>query len=347
MGIFDLVTSLAIQTYWEEINDQREPYWAESKFPNAKQMDDELKWIKGRNEVPVVLRPSAYDVQVLPRLRNEISAIAMKMPFFKESYYIDEELRKQLIRLQAGADSQYAEFVLLRVFNDIAKLITAAAAQRERMRMSLLTTGTIAFNSNGQAIELDYGLDAGQFQNAANPWSDTTNATPLADIQAALDYIQENSDVEGTEMLLNRVTLRYLMQNDEIMKGIYAVNAFAQATNIVNQASVQQYLSTNYGINIIVYNKQYRDEQEVQHKYMPDNLVVFMPSGTLGQTVFCPTPEETDLLGRVAQDVSIVDTGVAITTMVKQDPVNVETKVSMSCLPSFPGASGIVILDVA
>lgn len=347
MGIFDLVTSLAIQTYWEEINDQRESYWAESKFPNAKQMDNELKWIKGKNEVPVVLRPSAYDVQVLPRLRNEISAIAMKMPFFKESYYIDEELRIQLIRLQSGADSQYAEFVLLRVFNDIAKLITAAAAQRERMRMSLLTTGTIAFNSNGQAIELDYGLDAGQFQNAAVGWSNTATATPLLDIQTALDYIQANSDVEGTEMLLNRVTLRYLLQNEEIMKGIYAVNAFAQATNIVNQSSVAQYLSTNYGISIVVYNKQYKDEQEVQHKYMPDNLVVFMPSGTLGQTVFCPTPEETDLMGRVAQDVSIVDTGVAITTMIKQDPVNVETKVSMSCLPTFPGAAGIVILDVA
>lgn len=45
--------------------------------------------------------------------------------------------------------------------------------------------------------------------------------------------------------------------------------------------------------------------------------------------------------------VSIVDTGVAITTMKHDDPVNVETKVTMICLPSFEQADQVYILDTS
>ena len=45
-------------------------------------------------------------------------------------------------------------------------------------------------------------------------------------------------------------------------------------------------------------------------------------------------------------NVAIVDTGVAVTTSKLVDPVNVETKVSQVCLPSFEAADQIVIADV-
>ena len=59
------------------------------------------------------------------------------------------------------------------------------------------------------------------------------------------------------------------------------------------------------------------------------------------------SPEESDLLSSGVANVSITDTGVAITTMPKSDPVNVETKVSMISLPSFEAADQIFIADVA
>ena len=49
--------------------------------------------------------------------------------------------------------------------------------------------------------------------------------------------------------------------------------------------------------------------------------------------------------GKVAT-VSITDTGVAVTTIEKADPVNVETKVTMICLPSFESANSVIIADV-
>ena len=51
------------------------------------------------------------------------------------------------------------------------------------------------------------------------------------------------------------------------------------------------------------------------------------------------------MTGSVA-NVTITDTGVAVTTMKKLDPVNVETKVTMICLPDFPTADQVYIYDV-
>jgi phage tail sheath gpL-like len=48
--------------------------------------------------------------------------------------------------------------------------------------------------------------------------------------------------------------------------------------------------------------------------------------------------------GSVA-NVSITYTGVAVTTVQKADPVQVETIVSMICLPSFESADQVYILD--
>ena len=45
--------------------------------------------------------------------------------------------------------------------------------------------------------------------------------------------------------------------------------------------------------------------------------------------------------------VAITDTGVAVATHGQFDPVNVETKVSMICLPSFEAADQIIIADVS
>ncbi|MNJ05565.1 hypothetical protein D3C73_1669570 [compost metagenome] len=48
-----------------------------------------------------------------------------------------------------------------------------------------------------------------------------------------------------------------------------------------------------------------------------------------------------------AANVTITDTGVAVTTVKATDPVNVETKVTMICLPSFEAADQVCMIDVA
>lgn len=79
---------------------------------------------------------------------------------------------------------------------------------------------------------------------------------------------------------------------------------------------------------------------------MPDDTFVMFPSGQLGTGWFGTTPEQSDLMSGNAANVSITDTGVAVTTSKKVDPVNVVTKVSMIYLPSFEQADKVLIASV-
>lgn len=76
-----------------------------------------------------------FDAGVVPRPRIGFDRLSAEMPFFKESTYIDEELRQQLNMVLETENTAYIDSVLNRVFNDEVRLIEAARARREMMRM--------------------------------------------------------------------------------------------------------------------------------------------------------------------------------------------------------------------
>lgn len=346
MSIYDLITSTELQAYWDELTRERAPYWGETKFPNRRVDGLDLKWIKGRSGIPIVLRPSAFDVNVIPRNRAGLEMISTQMPFFKESYYIDEELRQKLILIMAANNTNMTTMIMERIFDDATTLIEAAAVARERMRMGLLTTGVLAFAANGQAFEYDYSLDPDQMRDSTVAWENVATADPVADIQSALDYLETISDEQPTQILMNRTTFRWMKATDAVKNGIYALNSLLTGISTISDAVVIDYINNMLGLELVVYNKTFKDESETTQKFVPDGVVTIMPGGNLGYTCFGTTPEEADLMNSNAANVSIVDTGVAVTTMVKADPVSVETKVSQICMPSFERADSIVILDV-
>ena len=96
MTIFELVTSDQITAYWESQAQNRKPYLGDELFPSQQKLGLNIKWIKGSQGLPVVLKPSAYDVAAKKRDRIGFDKLSMDMPFFKEATYIDEELRQEL-----------------------------------------------------------------------------------------------------------------------------------------------------------------------------------------------------------------------------------------------------------
>ena len=113
----------------------------------------------------------------------------------------------------------------------------------------------------------------------------------------------------------------------------------------ISDKKLSQYLLDELGIVLKVNPYKYKDEKGVTTPYMPTDTVVLFPDGALGKTWFGTTPAESDLMASKVANVSITDTGVAVTTVEKADPVNVETIVSMICLPDFPMADQVYILD--
>ena len=344
MNIFDLVQSNQLTAFWEGLNQDEAPYPCEELFPDNKKRGLSLQWIKGSRGLPVVLKTSAFDTFAVPRPRIGFEKLTAEMPYFKESSYIDEELRQELNMVLETGNQAYIDSVLNRVFDDEMRLLRGAAASRERMRMMALTTGIVSMANNGQSFSYDYGIPATHKTTVTTSWSNLTTSDPIEDIRALKEKIQDDTGAEVVRAMVDGKTWRYVRNNEKINKSIFVLS---NGQGTVSDARLRDFIMEEIGIDVIVNDKRYVDERGATQKFMPADTFVMFPAGQLGSTWFGTTPAESDLMGGQAANVSITDTGVAVTTAQKVDPVNVETIVSQICLPSFEMADQVGIIDTA
>lgn len=309
MSIFDLVTAPELTAYWEEMTKDRAPYLGETLFPSRKKLGLDLKWIKGSAGVPIVLKPSAFDAAAVPRPRIGFDKLSAQMPFFKESTYIDEELRQQLNMVLETGNQAYIDSIMGQVFNDEVRLLEAAQARREMMRMSALTTGAISIIANGQEYTYDYGVPATHKATVSKSWSDPA-ADIIGDIRGWQDKVEQDTGVKPTRAVCDNIVWANIKKNAAISKAIYVI---AGGGVTVSDARAKAYLLEELELEVTVYTKMYTNDTGSQVRYMPADTFVLFPTGNLGNTWFGTTPEESDLLGAAATNVSITDTGVAVT----------------------------------
>lgn len=354
-SIFEIFESKAIASYWEDINANKPNENLGIKyFPVSKQTGLTLGWIKGRNNLPVALQPSAFDTKATLRDRIGVKELSTEMPFFREAMRIGEKDRQDIETLLAKGD-KFAEPVILRIFDDMKNLVEGALVQSERMRMSLLSTGTIgitASEESGRTVAYNYNYDTDGTWATNNKvellsgatWTTTDAATsnPLEDILDAIETLAETRGIIAKEILMNTTTFRGLLASESIKK---AMNPLGAAGIIVNRATLKKFIEDTTGLTIVLYDRMYKDEQGQDVKYFPDGYATLLPEGGLGNTWYGTTPEEFDLMGgNTTADVSIVNTGIAITSVKEPHPVNVQTIVSEIVLPSFEGMDSIYVI---
>lgn len=342
MSIFDLVTAEDIVAYWEVYEADLEGLLGEELWPSQQKLGLELRWLRGSQGLPVVLKPSAYDVASVKRDRIGFERISTEMPFFKEATYIDEQLRQELNMVLETGNQVYIDAVMNRVFDDEMRLLNGAKAQRERMKMMLLTTGTISISANGQNYDYDYGMKPSNKVSAAAPWSDADHDI-ITEIKEWQDAIEDETGVRPRRAVCSRKTWSYFGRNNMIRNGIWGNDSAAP----VSDSRVKSYILDELDLTVVVYTKRYIDETGAAKVYIPDDMIVFFPEGALGTGWFGTTPEQSDLMAGSAANVTITDTGVAVTTVKQTDPVNVDTKVSMIFLPSYESIDFVVIADVS
>lgn len=342
MNIYDIVTAKEIASYWDVKSQYEAPYFGEMKFPSNKKLGLDLSWIKGASGAPVALQPSAFDAKVVPLSREGFEKLAYEMPFFKNSLVVDEKTRQELNMVIASGNQSAIDLVVGRIFDDETNLVRNARLAMEKMRMQALTTGAITISDNGVKLSYDFGVPSANKVTPDVKWDIAATADPIADIEKWLDQIENKTGARPTEALINSVTLGYIQKADAVKNAIYVLG---QGKVTPNRQEVLNYLLNETGVTFYVYNKGYSDNGQFT-KFVADGTVVFMPEGALGNTWFGTTPEESDLMTGTDAQVSIVETGVALTTTKLTDPVNVSTKASMICLPSFELADQIIIASV-
>jgi hypothetical protein len=355
-SIYDIFESKAIASYWKDVNaNMKDPMIGTKYFPVSKQTGLNLAWIKGRNNLPVALQPSAFDTKASLRDRIGVTEISTEMPFFREAMRIGEKDRQDIETLLAKGEN-FAQPTIMRVFDDVNSLVDGAAVQRERMIMSLLSGGAInisAAGENGRPINYTYNYDPkGDWAtthkktlSGTSTWTLANAATsnPIEDLLEAAEYLAEKHGVKAVECLMNTATFKGMIASQSIAK---AMNPLGASSIIITRKTAKEFVENETSLVITLYDKIFKDENGVDHKFYPDGYVTLLPAYSLGNTWY-GTPEEFDLMsGNSGASVSIVDTGVAITTIKEPHPVNVQTVVSEIVLPSFERMDDIYVLNV-
>lgn len=353
MKLSDIFNAEAVALNYTNAASNAIPYLGTGFFPAQKKAGLDLKWIKGHNGLPVSLAPSNFDAKSTFRDRVGISLSETQMAFFRESMLVKEADEQEIMRVQ-DANDPYAQQVLDNIFNDTQTLLNGANVVPERMIMQLLAPlgGNMGININANGVNYTYNYDTdGSWKNehyvkiesATEKWSDSENCDPVKNIEDMLDKQEEANGNRPEILLMSKNTFNLIKNSKKVRSGVLAQNVTANVN--YTTARVQNYIEEELGVQIVIYNKQYKDEAGTAKKFYPDNIVMFLPNGAIGTTWYGTTPEESR--GALSgASVSVVNTGVAITVTTTTDPVNTKTTCSEIVLPSFERMNECCAIEV-
>ena len=351
-SIFDYVNSQEIAAYIQAEPSNSVPYFGETLFPSKKQVGTDISWLTGNQGLPVLIEPSQYDAKATLRERTAFGKKETEMAFFRESMRIGEKDRQEINKLLNHPNSQIALPIIQNIFDDIKKLTDGVRARAEEIRMQLLQTGTINVTgvTSGASYKYDYGLTNKSKVTAS--WG-ASGSNPIKDIIDALDAVENKTGVRPSRLVMNRNTFIKLINDANVRGAMLPTWTAAQvAKALITETQLKSFVEEVTQCRIFVYSKKVATlnrstglASTTAKQLLDDDKVIFLPEGTIGNTWYGTTPEESDLLaGGSNASVSIINGGTAITTYKEVHPVNVVTVVSSVFIPSFEGIDNVYVL---
>jgi hypothetical protein len=356
MKLTELFTPQAIAANFTETHSNDIPYLGAGFFPAKKKAGLDLSWIKGKNGLPVSLKPSTFDTKATFRDRIGVSKIETEMPFFREGYHLKEKDRQEILRAKDTSDP-YAQAVIDRIYDDVGNLVAGADVVPERMIWQLLApdSGNVGISISANGVNYTYNYDPDEdwknnnytaLTTNTDKWSAADSCDPIADLMEMQDTIEDSTGVRPDIAVMSRKTFNYLLKSAKVRSAILAQNPTANI--FLTPDVVKAAISAILGIDIIVYTKKFKTEDGAATAFYPDNYVTLLSSGvTLGSTYYGTTPEEADLIGSNQANVAMVGTGIAVAQIVQPHPVNIETIVSEIVLPTYEGMDYVGVIKVA
>lgn len=352
MRVNEVINSRSVAISAE--NEVKTDYLGRAFFPEKKKAGLDLKWIVRNGGLPVSLAPSNFDTLPVIRTRGNVDVMKTEMPFFRETSIVTETDANEIDRAVDAGDPFLAS-ALASIYNDTNNLVASANVVAERMRMQLLATTnghpTIGISADGVTYAYDYDPN-GTYASShyvkltgQSAWSDTTNSTPITDLNTAKRNLRTAGRV-AKYALMNSNTFAYLLNNTQVKNSIIS----ATGVNItdVDDATAINVIKARTGLQILLYDEQYLDASGTAQYFYPNNKVTLIAEGGLGSTWYGTTPEERTARNNANVDVSIYGTGVAIAVKTDYGPPEIDTiTASEIVLPSYENMNGTYVLEVA
>lgn len=297
VAIDEVVNSAEIRGYYKMYDKNEQIDWIGEAFWPVDTIEDiTVEFLKTQNIVVNALAASTIDSDTLIRSREGFSIDKRQLAYFSESMEIGNQERYDLLKLDK-ITSPFAKPIVKKIYNDWARLRKAADIVAEMMRMQLLfpISGGPKISIGGKDNTVwmyDYDSD-GKWAtnnrvdlNGVNLWTNPLTAKPLDDIECIID----KSNVKITRMIMNKKTFNLMVKCQQI-QDIFITKTNAANTRVTS-AMVKEYIKSEYGITVYLYDRTDRDEAGNIVTYAPVGYIAFAGDEPMGNTVYGITPDE-------------------------------------------------------
>lgn len=331
-SILELFSQKEVLNYMQ--NREYPALLGETLFPEVKKQSLEFDMIKGGGSLPVAASVHAFDTEAEIGSR-EASKMAIELALIKRKMQLKE---KDIIAIESPRNAAEQEYLMKNVFNDIDVLTAGVRARVEAMRMEVLSTGKVTLDENGLDMVVDYGVPDTNKEalSGTGLWTADTS-DPLEDLFRWKDA----AGTGATRALTSSTVLSALLRHPKIVGALFGKDSMRVAT----RADLNAFMAQHDLPTIAVYDAQYRKQEKnglyTKHRYLPKNSFVMFGEGTLGETLYGPTPEESRLVRDPAVNQSQIGNVLAMVYEENLDPVSTWTKAVATAMPSFPTADEV------
>lgn len=308
-------------------------------FPNIKTENLEAEYysMSALNQLPTLAKVHAFDSETVIGNRPGLDKFNFEKLLVKEKINQSE-------RTQFMIDHGVAKTGLVRtVFDDINRLANNVIARAEKMKMDILTTGTLVINENNLNFTVDFGIPSSN--KKSYDWGSPEHDI-LGDIQAMVDLASANGQAPDV-VVTSRKIVRYMQKNKYIQS---AINSALGVGTFVDGVQINNLMERMFGFSIIVDEDVYASESisagvitRSKQRFFAENKFV-MTSKNNGAGLWGPTPEE-KAYGPYTDKSS--KQYVTVAQWQTPDPVALWTKASGLIVPIIPQADAVVIATIA
>lgn len=309
------------------------PLLGETLFPEVKHSTLEFDMIKGGSSLPTIASVHAFDTEAEIGSR-EASKQALEAAYIKRKMQITE---KDLIALAQPRNEAEKNYLMQNVFNDVDTLVNGVRARVELMRIEALSKGKVTLNENGLNMSVNYHVppDHQETLSGAGLWT-ADSADIIGDMERWADTLTD----KPTRALTSTKILRSILRNAKIITALFGKDSGRIPTRQDLNSFLQQHDLPVIAVYDAKYRKQAANGSYTSHRYLDEDKFVMFGDGTLGETLYGPTPEESRML-REGADVSSVGKIITMVFEEGQDPVSTWTKAAATAIPSFHAADNV------
>lgn len=329
-----------IISWWTAKIESQKQYIYQSLFESTYNAYDTTNLILDGKEIGRMSAVTAVDGKSIKLPNNSLKDSYKLLPF---KYYkeFDENLRQDI---DNAITQNFGENEINSMVNDqyrnISALLTFAYDTRERLAIQELTTGKIEIKGVDDHVYVrDFKMPSEHKDIQVRTTWGTKNATPIADIQENMDKISDDNGATIGIIIMNRKTFINMAKSGEVITTM--IGRRANENIILSREAVTTMMKDILGVKVIIYNKSIGADW-----FLPDDVVILAPSGSLGRMVWTNTNEGMSLVEDPTVQISKTMDGLTIYTDRIHNPVVTHFHTSQYILPVLDQVKNIMTLKV-